>query len=299
MRSSATSSPGSSSRAAASTAEPTGPTGPIGPAEPMRPTGPAEPMRPTGPADRPRDIAYLRLARELRDAILRHEYPDGVRLPTEAELASRHGVSRQTVRRAFQDLVAEGMVYRVPGRGTFAGQRDGRRDERYLRQFGSIEDLMGLALDTSMRLVTPLRGQVNVDAAGRLRLPTDRVCTLAFVRVHERVPFCLTTVYLPPPVGELLADEPALTRPGVSGRSTVLGLLDGRLADPIAEAEQSITVEGALSDVADQLGCAVAHPLLRIDRLYLSGGGRPVELAISRFLPEHYSYRVRLRRNVR
>ncbi|MEK8143241.1 hypothetical protein NKH18_17215 [Streptomyces sp. M10(2022)] len=39
------------------------------------------------------------------------------------------------------------------------------------------------------------------------------------------------------------------------------------------------------------------HALLRIDRLYLSAAGHPVELAVSRFLPEYYSYRVRLRRN--
>ncbi|MFE4850635.1 winged helix-turn-helix domain-containing protein, partial [Streptomyces sp. NPDC056689] len=63
-----------------------------------------------------RDSAYVRLARELREAILRHDYPEGVRLPTEAELAASHGLSRQTVRRAFQDLVTEGLVHRVPGR---------------------------------------------------------------------------------------------------------------------------------------------------------------------------------------
>ena len=57
------------------------------------------------------------VAREVRNRILHGDYADGRRLPTEAELAERHGVSRQTVRRAFQDLVADGMVYRVPGGG--------------------------------------------------------------------------------------------------------------------------------------------------------------------------------------
>ena len=62
-------------------------------------------------------------------------------------------LSRQTVRRAFQDLVAEGVVYRVPGRGTYASE-PGRR---YLRQLGSIEDLMSLSDDTTMEVLTGLR----------------------------------------------------------------------------------------------------------------------------------------------
>lgn len=242
-----------------------------------------------------RDSAYVRLARELRDAILRHEFPDGVRLPTEAELAETHGVSRQTVRRAFQDLVAEGMVFRVPGRGTFAAPRE----DQYLRQFGSVEDLMGLSIDTSMTLVAPLRRQVDLDAAGRLHLQSDRVYRLAFLRVHEDMPFCLTTVYLPPAVGKLVETVPELIEPGASSQLTVIGVLDSRLPDPISEAEQSITVGVATPEVAQHLGCPVSQPLLRIDRLYLSSTGQPVELAISHFLPEHYSYRVRLKRNVR
>ena len=241
-----------------------------------------------------RESAYLRLARELRAAILQHRYQDA-RLPTEAELAESYQVSRQTVRRAFQDLVAEGMVYRVPGRGTFPAPRE----EQYLRQFGSVDDLMGLSIDTTMRLVAPVQRQVHLDAAGRLQLHSDRVHTLAFLRLHDSTPFCLTTVYLPPSVGVLVESRPELTEVGSHSDVTIIGLLDGNLPDPIGEAEQSITVDHAGEETAEHLGSEPGQALLRIDRLYHSTMGQPVELAVSYFLPEHYSYRVRLRRNVR
>ncbi|BBC38361.1 GntR family transcriptional regulator [Streptomyces graminofaciens] len=240
-----------------------------------------------------RESAYLRLARDLRASVLRHDYPDGVRLPTEAELAERYQVSRQTVRRAFQDLVAEGLVYRVAGRGTFATPRE----QQYLRQIGSVDDLMGLSLDTRMAVVTPLHRRVDVDAAGRLGLHTDRVHKLTFLRLHEDVAFCHTAVWLPPAVGRLLESVQELLLPGTPNALTVLGLLDQRLPEPIAEAEQSITVAEATPEIASHLNCEPGRPLLRIDRVYQSVTGQLVELAISHFLPEHYSYHVRLRRS--
>ena len=69
---------------------------------------------------------------------------------------------------------------------------------------------------------------------------------------------------------------------------TIIALLDARLPAPIAEADQSITVAPADPATAAQLGCAAGDPLLRIDRLYSDTAGRPVELAISHFLPELY-----------
>jgi GntR family transcriptional regulator len=241
-----------------------------------------------------RESTYSALARKVRNDILSGRYTDGRRLPTEAELAQRHGVSRQTVRRAFQDLVAEGMVYRVPGRGTFARPREGA----YLRQFGSVEDLMALSADTRMEIIQPLHRRVDVTAAGRLRLPSDAVWGLAFRRLHDGAPLCVTTVCLPPPVGELLRDLPELAAEGATSDVTVIGLLDTRLAAPIAEADQSITVAAADATAARHLGCPPGHPLLRIDRLYHDTEGTPVELAISHFLPERYSYRTHLRRSV-
>ena len=41
----------------------------------------------------------------------------------------------------------------------------------------------------------------------------------------------------------------------------------------------------------------MGHPMLRVDRLYTDNSGRPVELSVSHFLPEQYTYRVTLRRS--
>jgi GntR family transcriptional regulator len=233
--------------------------------------------------------AYQALREQLRDEIAAGHYPDGVRLPTESELVARHGLSRQTVRRAFQDLVAEGVVYRVPGRGTYASEPG-----RYLRQLGSIEDLMSLSDDTTMEVLTGLRRRVDVDAASRLRLDDDIVYSVVFRRLHDGVPFVLTTVHLVPsaaqPIQADLAD-------GAVGTHTVIGLLEPHLPEPITEAAQSITVAPADAVVADAVGCEPGHPMLRVDRLYSDASGQPVELSVSHFLPEQYTYRVTLRRS--
>jgi GntR family transcriptional regulator len=239
--------------------------------------------------------AYQTLRDQLRDEIAAGRYRDGARLPTESELVATHGLSRQTVRRAFQDLVAEGVVYRVPGRGTYASD-PGRR---YLRQLGSIEDLMSLSDDTTMEVLGGLRRRVDLEAASRLRLDDDIVYSVVFRRLHgadPRVPFVSTTVHLPPSVAATVASSPQLAD-GAVGTQTVIGLLEPHLAEPITEAAQSITVARADERVAKAVGCDAGHPMLRVDRLYSDASGRPVELSVSHFLPEQYTYRVTLRRS--
>jgi len=239
--------------------------------------------------------AYRALREQLRDELAAGRYRDGARLPTESELVARLGLSRQTVRRAFQDLVAEGVVYRVPGRGTYASESSGR----YLRQLGSIEDLMSLSDDTSMEVVQGLRRRVDVDAASRLRLDDDIVYSVVFRRLHGAnpgVPFVSTTVHLPESVAQPLLGSSELAT-GAVGTNTVIGLLEPHLPDPIAEAAQSITVAPADTVVAAAVGCEPRHPMLRVDRLYADSSGRPVELSVSHFLPEQYTYRVTLRRS--
>jgi len=237
--------------------------------------------------------AYRRVWSDLRSQILGHGFSPGTALPTELELALKHSVSRQTVRRAFLDLVAEDLVFRVPGRGTFITPSS----RRYLRHFGSVEDLMSLSADSQLQVLHPLTAAVDPTAAGRLQLSDDRITKVTFLRVYQGEAFSHTTVYLPPRVRAQLGEVKNLANRGTLSPVTVIGLLDRVLDAPIRDAEQSISVVAAPAETAKCLDLPTSTPLLRIDRIYFDTNDQPVELAISHYHPGRYSYRIRLRRN--
>jgi GntR family transcriptional regulator len=241
--------------------------------------------------------AYRQVAADLRQAIAAGRYPSGQRLPTEAEIVTATGLSRQTVRRAFQELVTEGVIYRIRGRGTFAVPGDGK----YLRSFGSVDDLMALSLDTEMQVVEPLHVLASLEVAGQLGVADDTVMTMSFLRRHDNLPFCYTRVHLPMLLGRRLQDLPelaTLAEPGARARLTVISLVERVSDHPIHGALQNATAVAASADIARRLGCAAGLPVLRIDRLYRDRELRPLELAINHFNPDRYSYRLQLRGRV-
>lgn len=58
----------------------------------------------------------------LQAVIERGRLPADGRLPTERELSESMGVGRRAVRSAMDSLLAEGLIWRKQGKGTFAGQ---------------------------------------------------------------------------------------------------------------------------------------------------------------------------------
>ncbi|MEK3722439.1 GntR family transcriptional regulator [Paenibacillus sp. FSL H8-0034] len=73
-----------------------------------------------------REAKRAPLYSQIRDYILehihQHKWQANDRLPTEAELAKQFGVSRFTVKNALSDLVKEGLIYRIQGKGSFISQ---------------------------------------------------------------------------------------------------------------------------------------------------------------------------------
>ena len=62
---------------------------------------------------------WAQLADILRKQIRAGKLPSGRVIPSESTLMQEHEVARGTVRKAIDALVAEGLVERVQGRGTF------------------------------------------------------------------------------------------------------------------------------------------------------------------------------------
>lgn len=233
--------------------------------------------------------AYKRLLEDLREAIEQGVYNDGQRIPTEAELCREYGVSRHTVRQAFQDLVAEGVVYRVPGRGTFVTGLS--RRGRYLRSFGTIEELMSWT-GTEMEVLSPFEVKAEPETAARLGFSGEEVAVLVVRRLYEGVPFVITHVKVSPELGERMRAEDLPT----DGSGTVLATLERFLPRPVAAVSQDITAIPAPAELSDLIDCQTDEPILYVEREYFDSVGTPVELAISHYNPRRYSYRIELRR---
>ncbi len=67
----------------------------------------------------PKKLKYCKLMDDLKEQILSGRIRPKDKLPSENELASEYGVSRQTVRKALSVLQNEGYIYAEHGRGTF------------------------------------------------------------------------------------------------------------------------------------------------------------------------------------
>jgi GntR family transcriptional regulator, arabinose operon transcriptional repressor len=65
---------------------------------------------------------HEQLLNQLRQFILSKRWQPGYRIPSETELQEQLKISRNTIRQALRNAEIEGLIERVPGRGTFVAQ---------------------------------------------------------------------------------------------------------------------------------------------------------------------------------
>jgi len=102
---------------------------------------------------------YLQLKKQIEQLIRTGYWREGMRIPTERDLANALGISRNTVSMAYRELEAQGFVTSRQGRGTFilsgiSKNEDGA--ERLKRAIESCIDealFVGLGLDDFLAMV--------------------------------------------------------------------------------------------------------------------------------------------------
>jgi GntR family transcriptional regulator of arabinose operon len=67
---------------------------------------------------------YQQILNEIRTYIANGDWPANTQIPTEAELESELSVSRVTIRQALSAAVDQGLIIRMPGKGTFVSGID-------------------------------------------------------------------------------------------------------------------------------------------------------------------------------
>ncbi len=197
-------------------------------------------------------------------------------MPSDAQLCEEFGVSRMTARGAVQRLVHEGLVYRVPGRGTFvAPARASRTASRILsftdemRRSGRVA--ASRVVEQHVRASTPEE---------RRRLETAEVLVLRRVREADGEPVALETAVFP------AARVAPLLDADLGSASLFETLADAGLVPTAGHA--TITAEAASSEDARLLGVRKGSPLLVERRLISDQDDAPLELTESRYVAERY-----------
>jgi len=207
-----------------------------------------------------------RLTASLRDA----EWRQGQPLPSEAQLAARYGVSMGTVRKAITELVAERVLVRRQGRGTFVANRD--RDYM-LDAFFNIVDASGHKEFPQVRLLSFRATQADQKAAHHLGLrERARVFRIENLLSLQDTPVILDRIQVSRAV------MPDLNEVDFRARDqTIFGLYQRLHGVTVTRLDEWIRAANADADVARALKLKQGTAVLAIERVAYTYDETPVE----------------------
>lgn len=213
---------------------------------------------------------YQQILRILRARVATGQYAIGAPFPTDKDLVGEFRVGRHTVRAAVEQLVADGLVERRPGRGTFTVQQSMRADEWSIASF---EDLIDTSQQHKFEILStafvPSRTNSGVAALFGLAA-TDSLFRVRALRSSPEGPFAYSIIHFPPATGHAL-------RAHVNEGVPLILQVERHCGLPAFEARQVAFAVAADRDATRALGVRVGQPLLVLERTYLSRDGQPLE----------------------
>lgn len=226
----------------------------------------------------------------LREQLHEGQFVEGV--PGEMQLVKDFGVARVTVRRALEQLAADGLIERSPGRGTVALAQPPAPSEppRQRAQLtGLLENIVNIGLRTTAKVVQCDVLPASDQVAQQLDIARgDLVQKAVRVRATRSGPLSHITTHVPQVFAKGFGRREL-------GRKPMLMLLE-ESGVVIGRARQSISAKLADAAVAQLLDIDVGSALLAVHRLVFDVNERPVQWLQGLYRPDRYQYEMELSR---
>ena len=218
---------------------------------------------------------YRVAKRALLQAIEAGQCPPGSTLPNEAALASAFGISIGTLRHAVDELVAEHILVRRQGRGTFVATHGA---DRFLFQFFHVERSDGLREVPQVELLGFERLRLDDDdAAAALGLKAgDAVLQFDNRLLLQGRPVVHDRITLSAALFKGLSDKRLRERPG-----TIYQLYQSVFGITVVRAQERARALACDRVTARVLGLSPGTPVMQVRRTALTFGDKPVEYRVS------------------
>jgi len=225
---------------------------------------------------------YFQIAERLRGEMQNHKMRPGDLLTTDERVQREFGVSRATARKALDELVDEGLVERVTGKGTFLTKP--RLQVPLPLMLSFTEELERRGLRPRTQVVSVGWAAAGERAGHALGLPAKtRVLRLERIRYADNQPVLHTVDVLP----ESLAVDPEQDFSG-----SLYRLIESH-GVRLAECQNIITASVTNPRLSRLLQVKAGFPVLALRRTSYDAEGRPVLYEDATCRGDLYSYEVR------
>ncbi|MEO7762716.1 MAG: GntR family transcriptional regulator [Casimicrobiaceae bacterium] len=226
---------------------------------------------------------YKEVKRQIMAELINGEWKPGSAIPAERRLAERFSVSIGTIRKAIDELVAENLLIRQQGRGTFVASHN--RD-RLLFYFFHIVGHDGTKQYPVVTLNNFARGKAEGEETEKLNLLRGE----AVFRIRN----ILELADAPVIVDDIVVAQarfPALTEKQFTGRpNTIYNLYQDAFGISVVRTQERLRAVAAEGHLARLLKVTLKSPLLRIARVAYTYQDQPVELRTSTVNTERHEY---------
>jgi GntR family transcriptional regulator len=230
-----------------------------------------------------RNPLYKEVKRRIMSELVNGEWKPGTAIPAERKLADRFVVSIGTIRKAIDELVAENILIRQQGRGTFVASHN--RD-RLLFYFFHIVGHDGAKQYPVVALQSFVKGRAEADEAEALRAPRG----MPVFRIRN----LLHLGGVPVIVDDIVIDQQrfaGLTEKQFAGRpNTIYNLYQDAFGISVVRTRERLRAVAADAQAARLLKVSPKAPLLRIARVAFSYQDVPVECRVSMVNTEAHEY---------
>lgn len=223
---------------------------------------------------------YLRVKKLVQDAVAAGDLREGDAIPGERDVAVLLDISRVTVRKAFTDLVAEGVLVQRRGSGTYVSGPARRIEQPLSRLTSFTQDMQLRGLKTDADWLDRSTGLPTPEEALKLSIsPGEHVSRFYRLRRADGVPMAIELAVIP----QHFLPDPA------SVKGSLYEALEARGVRPV-RALQRLHATALTTQEAKLLDLPNGSPALFIERMSYLPDGRTIEYTRSHYRGDSYDF---------
>jgi len=219
---------------------------------------------------------YYQIEEKIREKIQTGIYLPGQKIPSETELYSILGVSRNTIRKAYQDLYAEGLIEKKQGKGTFVCVP--KISHKFVTVVSFTQELIARGITPTSTILSLAVRKADNDTAGKLQIAVgDPVIYIERLRYGNGKLLGYNLNRVP----ESLC--PGLDKVTIKNES-LYTLIEKKFGHTVTKAERTMETIPADPFIARTLNIQEGYPVLKILGIAFNQERRPFDYCIEYYI---------------